>query len=140
MNYSTKVSDAALYNRQAQRIELQTRKHHAGETAQKVGKPGQHLVCASSMCHHPRTFFRSVRSQPDLTITLQRWVFSPTGGCMTSLKGLAVFASLLLSFCLSSLFARPAAAQTVFYACVNNSTGAVQIVGSITSCTAGTHK
>jgi tail collar domain/collagen triple helix repeat protein len=59
---------------------------------------------------------------------------------MTYLKGLAVFASLVLSFYFSLLFAPPAAAQTVFYACVNNSTGAVQIVGSTTSCPSGSHK
>src|SRR6202050_4970186 len=59
---------------------------------------------------------------------------------MTSLKSLAVFASLLLSFHLSLLFAGPANAQTVFFACVNNSTGAVQIVGSTTSCPSGSHK
>jgi hypothetical protein len=63
-----------------------------------------------------------------------------TGGFMTYLKGLAVFASLVLSFYFSLLFAPPAAAQTVFYACVNNSTGAVQIVGSTTSCPSGSHK
>jgi hypothetical protein len=54
--------------------------------------------------------------------------------------GLAVFALLLLSFYLSLLFASPAAAQTVFYACVNNSTGAIQVVGSTTSCASGSHK
>jgi hypothetical protein len=59
---------------------------------------------------------------------------------MTYLKGLAVFASLVLSFYFSLLFTPPAAAQTVFYACVKNSTGAVQIVGSTTSCPSGSHK
>jgi hypothetical protein len=58
---------------------------------------------------------------------------------MTSLKGLAVLASLLFAFYLA-LFSRPAAAQTTIYACVTNSTGAVQIVGATTTCATGTHR
>jgi hypothetical protein len=58
---------------------------------------------------------------------------------MTSFKGLAVFASLLFAFYLF-LFGAPAAAQTTIYACVTNSTGAVQIVGATTTCATGTHK
>jgi hypothetical protein len=47
---------------------------------------------------------------------------------MTSLKGLAVFASLLFAFYLL-LSSAPAAAQTTIYACVTNSTGTVADCG-----------
>jgi len=67
---------------------------------------------------------------------------------MTSPKGLMVFGSSLLSLSLalflamilSSIVAQPVAAQSVIYACVNNTTGAVQIVGSTTTCATGSHK
>jgi Phage Tail Collar Domain/Collagen triple helix repeat (20 copies) len=67
---------------------------------------------------------------------------------MTSLKGPLVFSSSLLSLSLalflagflSSIVAQPAAAQSVIFACVNNTTGAVQIVGSTTTCATGSHK
>jgi len=67
---------------------------------------------------------------------------------MTSPKGLMVFGSSLLSLflalflamILSSIVAQPVAAQSVIYACVNNTTGAVQIVGSTTTCATGSHK
>src|ERR1700689_2186922 len=63
---------------------------------------------------------------------------------MTSLKGPLVFGSSLLSLSLALLLptfvAQPAAAQTVIFACVNNTTGAVQIVGSTTTCATGSHK
>src|SRR5580704_10984504 len=67
---------------------------------------------------------------------------------MTAPKGLVIFSSSLLSLSLapflamflSSIVAQPAAAQSVIYACVNNATGAVQIVGSTTTCATGSHK
>src|SRR5580693_6424506 len=67
---------------------------------------------------------------------------------MTSLKSPVIFSSSLLSLSLalflamflSSIVAPPAAAQTVIFACVNNTTGAVQIVGSTTTCATGSHK
>src|ERR1700722_12873591 len=70
------------------------------------------------------------------------------GGNMTSPKGLMIFGSSLLSLSLalclamflSSIVAQPAAAQSVIFACVNNTTGAVQIVGSTTTCATGSHK
>src|ERR1700722_6682908 len=67
---------------------------------------------------------------------------------MTFPKGLVIFSSSLLSLSLalclamflSSIVAPPAAAQSVIFACVNNTTGAVQIVGSTTTCATGSHK
>jgi Phage Tail Collar Domain/Collagen triple helix repeat (20 copies) len=67
---------------------------------------------------------------------------------MTSPKGLMVFGSSLLSLSLalflamilSSIVAQPVGAQSVIYACINNTTGAVQIVGSTTTCATGSHK
>jgi hypothetical protein len=67
---------------------------------------------------------------------------------MTFPKGLVIFSSSLLSLSLalflamflSSIVAQPVAAQSVIYACVNNTTGAVQIVGSTTTCATGSHK
>lgn len=63
---------------------------------------------------------------------------------MNSPQGLVVFGSSLLSLSLalflSLVAARSAAAQSVIFACVNNTTGAVQIVGSTTTCATGSHK
>jgi hypothetical protein len=57
-------------------------------------------------------------------------------------QGLLGFGSSLLSLALflSFIAARPAAAQIVIFAGVNNTAGAVQIVGSTTTCATGSHK